>query len=73
MKSEKREKETARFWTHETWKFRQLAEQEMKTTGVLQKQEAHQKILVVYQSLEMVVMEILAKHGWSSNTRLKDA
>jgi hypothetical protein len=62
MKSEKREKETARFWTHETWKFRQLAEQEMKTTGVLQKQEAHQKILVVYQSLETVVMEILTKH-----------
>lgn len=73
MKSEKREKETARFWTHETWKFRQLAEQEMKTTGVLQKQEAHQKILVVYQSLEMVVMEIFTRHGWRSNVRLDDA
>jgi hypothetical protein len=38
----------------------------------LQKQEAHQEILVVCQSLEMVAMEILAKHGWSSNARLKD-
>ena len=40
---------------------------------LLQKQEAHQEILVVCQSLEMVAMEILAKHGWSSNARLKDA
>jgi hypothetical protein len=39
----------------------------------LQKQEAHQEILVVCQSLEMVAMEILTKHGWSSNARLKDA
>jgi hypothetical protein len=40
---------------------------------LLQKQDAHQEILVVCQSLEMVAMEILAKHGWSSNARLKDA
>jgi hypothetical protein len=40
---------------------------------LLQKQEAHQEILVVCQSLEMVAMEILAKHGWSSNTISKDA
>jgi hypothetical protein len=40
---------------------------------LLQKQEAHQEILIVYQSLEMVAMEILAKHGWSSNAKLKDA
>jgi hypothetical protein len=28
---------------------------------------------VVYQSLETVAMEIIAKHGWRSNARLKDA
>jgi hypothetical protein len=40
---------------------------------LLQKQEAHQEILVVCQSLETVAMEIFAKHGWRSNAKLKDA
>jgi hypothetical protein len=39
---------------------------------LLQKQEAHQEILVVCQSLETVAMEILAKHDWRSNARLND-
>jgi hypothetical protein len=39
---------------------------------LLQKQDAHQEILVVCQSLEMVA-KILVKHGWSFNARLKDA
>lgn len=40
---------------------------------LLQKEEAHYKVLTVYQSLEMVAIEIFTRHEWKSNARLDGA
>jgi hypothetical protein len=40
---------------------------------LLQKEESHQEILNVCQSLEMVAMEIFTSHEWQSNARIEAA
>jgi hypothetical protein len=40
---------------------------------LLQKEDAQQEVLGICQSLEVVAMEIFARHGWRSYARLEGA